>query len=238
MAKKEIEFRDYVTPYDWSYNHDDGLWYEDGKELMPLPKAHPEEPIDFSITYFNGMICDTDTFSGEIEIEDSVEEITEEQNEYMEYLFDKNNFGDSFTFTLAFKTNTRTVYFPSNYNGEVEFHLYNFLDQIKTNQTNVSITYLEEYSDNKLYVYPQENNKIRLIIQNYTSDAVNGPWKILMDVIIDKNKFIKSYENAIKKASNTLASTIIEYTKKHNIPFEKTKEVLKKHHIKHLEIFD
>ena len=83
MPKKKIVFYDFISPYDWSYNLDEGLWYEDKKEFIPPPKTQPETNDLFEISYENGMVSDTDLFSEEAEIKDNDPDIKQEQEEYV-----------------------------------------------------------------------------------------------------------------------------------------------------------
>lgn len=124
MPKKKIVFYDFISPYDWSYNLDEGLWYEDKKEFIPPPKTQPETNDLFEISYENGMVSDTDLFSEEAEIKDNDPDIKQEQEEYMEYLFKDKRSGDTFSFTFIFKSLNKTVYIPLNYNGNTEYHIY------------------------------------------------------------------------------------------------------------------
>ena len=235
MPKKKIVFYDFISPYDWSYNLDEGLWYEDKKEFIPPPKTQPETNDLFEISYENGMVSDTDLFSEEAEIKDNDPDIKQEQEEYMEYLFKDKRSGDTFSFTFIFKSLNKTVYIPLNYNGNTEYHIYQFLSQLQDKKRKLAIVYLQEFADNKIYVYTLPNNKIRLVIQNYYSAAMAGPWKILMDKVVDRDTFLSAYEKAVKLASQELYRCIWKYIAQNDIPPETAKNILKKHNLNYLE---
>ena len=54
MARKEVDFHEFITPMDYHYNPDDGLWYDVDTEQLPIPTTTPFIDNNFSIEFYNG----------------------------------------------------------------------------------------------------------------------------------------------------------------------------------------
>ena len=217
MPQKEIDFHPFITPYDWSYNHDDGMWYEDFKESMPQPKRNPKKS-DFHINCFDGML-----FLNDFNKNYSYFSIDANNPEdFFRCLFEKKDAIDSFTFSWIIEAGRQRALIAFGYTDTFETDMYSFIQKIEDNK-DASI-YIEEFSDIKIFVYNLKNNKIRIVMQEYYND----PLPILFDAVVDKQDFLKTIKETIKAVTSHFCMEVKFYAEKHCIEVKKLADILAK----------
>jgi len=224
MPTKDLDFKDFITGYDWSYHNDSGLWYEDEKEDIPMPKSIITPSDNFTMTYFNGFIYPQDVPEDDVTFEDNTQE---DIDEHAKYLLKKSD-NDAYTFSIVFDNNNQTKFYLSiGYCQSTDLEIMKFLRKVKDAKPNEKACsiYLEQYSDVKLFVYVLNNNKIRLIIQSYYR-GTKSFLSHIMDVIIDKEYFIEQFETSLARARNLLRESIFRYMKEEKLDIKEVKKKL------------
>ena len=216
--QKDIGFYDDLfTPYDYSYSPYTNMWYQDSCENMPEPDTEPEEVKNFKLVDELGdwALCE-----GDEEYYD-YEENQEDFKKYVRYICGENDlrYYDSFSASILLKSENQKKYIYID-----AWELVGLEEFIKNiNLNNYSTLYIEAYTGAKFFVWNKENNKIRLIVQQYGLGSVGYiDYNLLTvdyDALINKDEFISEFLNFINKYKNLLFSAIKEYEIQHNIKF-------------------
>lgn len=218
MPKKEVNFTAFITPMDYHYNPDDGLWYDIDTEQPPVPTTVPFVDENFYIEFYNGNYgFDEPNTDQEFEYDASEALQGGVTGPGLTFLF-TNQYGEKLD-----------CFFESWYLWDLE----EFIENVKTNK--FSSVYLEAYSDLKFLVWPLPNHKLRFAIQyyypyqdyysgsydNYGKGTVYKFLDRILDVEVDKDQFIKTFEDAIAQAKAALSTLINNYVKNNNLPEDK-----------------
>lgn len=218
MPKGKVDFIEFITPMDYHYNPDDSLWYDVDTEFPPIPTTNPFVDENFNIEFYNGNYK------------------FEEPNTDQEFEYDVLEAlqgvicGPGLTFIFTNQHSEKLdCFFESWYLWDLE----EFIENVKSNK--FSSVYLEAYSDLKFLVWPLPNNKLRFAIQYYYPHQDYYPgtydnygkgigYKFLdriLDVEVDKDRFVKAFEYAIAQAKAALSTLINNYVKNNNLPEDK-----------------
>lgn len=211
MPLKDIKLLPFITPMDYHYNPDDGLWYDVDSDKLPLPTTAPNILKYFDIGFFNG-----DSQWDEL---NTLEDFKECIDEVIAGL------PSALAFSFIFDNpNGKKIdcYFVSTYMPK----LTQFIDDISQNK--FAFIYLQEYSDLKLFVWPISEDKIRFVIQYYYPDDYgrDTEWKFLdriLDIQIDKQVFINAFNKVIIQAQDALKMLLQDFAEQNNLPSETVK---------------
>lgn len=213
MPLKDIEFLPFITPMDYHYNPDDGLWYDVDSDKLPLPTTAPNIVKNFDIGFLNG--------NSQWDELNTLEDFKECLDEVIAGL------PSAFAFSFVFDNpNGKKVdcYFVSAYLPG----LTQFIDDISQNK--FSFIYLEAYTDLKLLAWPVSDNQIRFVIQYYYPDDYgrDTEWKFLdriLDIQVDKQVFINTFNKAILQTQDTLKRLIQDFATRNNLLPETIKDL-------------
>lgn len=218
MTRKEVDFHEFITPMDYHYNPDDGLWYDVDTEQLPIPTTTPFIDNNFSIEFYNGNY--------------KFRELNTDQEfeSYVQDVLHGEIIGSDFTFLFVNQSGENLdCFFDSLYLMDLD----RFIEDVKYDK--FTFIYLEAYSDLKFLVWPLPNHKIRFVIQyyykhqdyypeNYDNYGKCTSYKFLdriLDTEVYKEQFINAFERAIKQAKDALRTLIVNYVKNKNLPEDK-----------------
>lgn len=221
--QEKIFYNEFSTPYYYSYSPYTKMWYEDINEQIPEPNTQPEELAKFEIISTLGHLG---IWEGEESYYDcnNIEEDKEEWEDfekYIKYICGEKDFFayDSYSVSLFFKSNEQAKF------AHISVHEFIELEEFVRNLSlkAFSSIYIEAFTGVKFFVWHKENNKIRLVIQEYGLGSAGqidcSELAIAFDVLIDKDEFIEEFLRVIDKYKNLLFEKISKYEQEHNIKF-------------------
>lgn len=202
--KKELDRYDMLVglgEYDeWSYCANDEMWYEDEKEILPMPQTAPDKTsfldCEIKIDYVNDPEADWEEADYDNEIEN-----------YIKYLIDGNLCDDAICSVILFKSEKYEYNCTINQYSMMEIE--DFIHKLKTKE--FATQYMEDYNATKLLGWNIENNQVRFAIQSYHHEY--NYLKILFDIVIDKNLLIAQLEKIINIWKETIYFKIKEQEK-------------------------
>lgn len=213
--KLDYKYRSYDTPYGESYSVDTKLWYDDGKEEFPQPQAKAELIDDFSITPLFGISDWDDEYGGCGNDIDSLKLM-------IDVCFEKG-YDDAYSFGWYAMWGGKKVLFAWQYHYNKR-NVTKFLNKIRKNQ--FSSFYTDCYNDYKIFSYPFDNSKIRLVIQDYNEESPTF-LKNIFDGLVDKEYFVLSLSSLVKNAEEYLLDYVYAYAKENNITGEALDKAIK-----------
>ena len=199
--KKELEIYDTMLGlyWDWSYCHNDKMWYEDAKEVMPLPLTESEKVSDFELTIYIDYTAYGKYDDFELQPEN-------ELNDYAQYIMGVDNSVNCVGNIALFRTQNQTVFGVWGEYGIWDFE--DFINKLK--EKNYATQYIEEYNALKLTAWTLDNNETRFIVQSYCDD---DNYKIFFDITVDKNLLIEKSEKIVTEFKTAIYDAIIEQEK-------------------------
>lgn len=210
MKKKLSDYSDIsgISKYDfWSYCADNDMWYEDEKEILPIPLAKSEIVKDLTceikIDHYLYREQNWEEASPENELE-----------EYVQYLTGKENGADSFSSVILLRTPKQDLHICISPEGM--WFLNCFLTQLETQ--NFSAEYIEQWFDLKFIAWTDKNNNARLVVHSY----MDG-YKFLQtifDITINRDILISKLKNIIDIWKRKVYTTIKKIAKPSNLRYD------------------
>ena len=210
-------YHSYDTPYGESYSVDTKLWYDDKKEYLPPPHIKTKEIEDFRIASLVGI---GDWYFNE---DEGFSDLSEDDIKLMvDFCFGKGN-DDAYSLGCYFAWKNKKIVFHWHYRYNKR-KLEKFIRKVKNNQ--YAYFYTDCYSSYKIFAYPTDNSKIRLIIQDYYEESSNF-LKNLFDGIVDKKYFILTLTSIVKNAEIYLLDYVYTYAKDNKSPEKSLKKAIR-----------
>ncbi|HJD19681.1 MAG TPA: hypothetical protein IAB21_04410 [Candidatus Avelusimicrobium excrementipullorum] len=203
--KKELEhyYSSYFGAGDedkWTYSPVTDMWYEDGKEIPPPPSVSAKESkslsCDFKIA--NYLFCD--------EYEQSLENEQDSYGEdtvaaFAKYLIGADDFFNTLSSVLVLEATGKKWLFTTKQEyalGVDEYSMWSleeFIEKLKTQP--YATGYLEEYWQNKLLAWTDQENKTRFVIQTYNDELFNRC--TMFDIKVDRDLLITTLSKPLEK---------------------------------------
>lgn len=213
MPHKLEDYEPFITPYKESYSIDTKLWYNDD-EVFPEPVTEPRLISNFAISGLFGIGEWTDDL-GYIDN-------TQEDIDLMLDVCFNNGYDDSYCFgiTITWDNKKLNCVWSYRYNKR---NLERFITEIKKGKS--TKFYTDSYSEYKLFSFPAKDNKIRLVIQDYTTNS-DTCLENIFDGLVDKKYFILSMSSVLTNAQDYLLDYVYEYAEINKISAKLLKEAV------------
>ena len=207
--KKELDNYDIIiglSDYsNWSYCAQDGMWYEDEKEVLPQPAISAGVVSDL----YCEIKVDYENYFG------NTWEEAEKDNEienYVRQLIDGSRDNDSITSVILFKS--KIYEYNCTLSQDSIWLLELFIQSLK--EKKFTTQYIEQFDAIKFIFWELENNQVRFAIQSYNNRF--NYLKFVFDVILDKNVLISKLLDIIDTWKKTIYSEIKKQEKLLNKP--------------------
>lgn len=209
--KRELNVYNFISgigEYDeWSYCADDAMWYEDKKEVLPLPKNKSEIVKDLTckIKVDSFITCGEGWNNAEQE---------KDLETYARYLLGTNNADDCVSSVVCLRTAQQECSFCFSQYGI--WGLEEFADKVK-NQP-FATQYIEQWSRCKLIAWSGPHGSTRLVIHFYNEDDVYPATQL--DITVDREELVSKLKAVVEIWKDTVRNEILKQMKilsKHTI---------------------
>lgn len=144
---------------DWSYCADNDMWYEDAKEILPLPQNRSEKVDDFSCTI---------SFEHEVYKNDEIGEDIDNQDEknlenFAKWVVGENNDWDCVDIAIFLKTKRQSI--ALYFSQEGIWGIHSFLD--KLTKAPFATEYIEQWHPSKFIAWTDKDKNTRFVIHSY-----------------------------------------------------------------------
>ena len=144
---------------DWSYCADNDMWYEDAKEILPLPQNRSEKVDDFSCTI---------SFEHEVYKNDEIGEDIDNQDEknlenFAKWVVGENNDWDCVDIAIFLKTKRQSI--ALYFSQEGIWGINSFLD--KLTKAPFATEYIEQWHPSKFIAWTDKDKNTRFVIHSY-----------------------------------------------------------------------
>ncbi len=144
---------------DWSYCADNDMWYEDAKEILPLPQNRSEKVDDFSYTI---------SFEHEVYKNDEIGEDIDNQDEknlenFAKWVVGENNDWDCVDIAIFLKTKRQSI--ALYFSQEGIWGINSFLD--KLTKAPFATEYIEQWHPSKFIAWTDKDKNTRFVIHSY-----------------------------------------------------------------------
>ena len=216
--KKELEhyYSSYFGPGDedkWTYSPVTDMWYEDDKEIPPLPAESGKEPKSFSCDFKIACSLFCDEYGQTVENEQ--DNYKEDVAAFAKYLIGENDFFSTLSSVLVLKTTRKKWWFKVQEEyalGVDEYAMWSlekFIEELKTQS--YASAYLQEYWQNKLLAWTDNKNQTRFVIQTYNDELFNRC--TMFDVKVDRDWLISTLSKPLEEWKKITYQTIKEQEK-------------------------
>lgn len=213
--KKELEHYSEIlglSDYDeWSYCAKDGMWYEDSKEVLPMPGILPEHvtalscqlKVGYSVFTSDGeQFLDNDENDGD----------GNPLEEFAKYLLKLDDYSNCISSVVMFSTPGNIIsphFFGQKYFvgfGQYSmWYLEEFIEKLKTQS--YATQYIEDWDHIKLIAWTNKKNRTRFVIYSY--DEYSYLQK-MFDISIDRDLLVHQLNAVLDEWKKIVRDAIIK----------------------------
>lgn len=188
---------------DFTYCEKDKMWYEDAKEVLPLPRGHSERQGKLSSEIkINHYAYQNDYEYTYIEAEE-----LENFEGYARYILGENNYFDTLSSVILLNSDFQELILCTD--EYTIWALDDFITKLKNNS--YATQYLENYCAAKFIAWTNEKNRTRFVVHSY--NEYYKQFETIFDIMINRDSLVESLEKIITTWKETLYTEIEKQAK-------------------------
>lgn len=183
---------------DWSYCADNGMWYEDAKEILPLPQNRSEKVDDFSCTI---------SFEHEVYKNDEIGEDIDKQDEknlenFAKWVVGEDNGWDCVDIAIFLKTKRQSIALYFSQDGV--WGINSFLD--KLTKAPFATEYIEQWHPSKFIAWTDKDKNTRFVIHSYQDQY--RFLETILDITVKQEVLISKLQDIVSTWKQTVYAEI------------------------------